>query len=59
VAAGDAFVGAFATGLAEGMSTEQAAQLGNAAAAISVTRHGAQPSLPMRKEVNEFFGGQK
>ncbi len=59
VAAGDAFVGAFATGLAEGMNTEQAAQLGNAAAAISVTRHGAQPSLPMRKEVNEFLGGQK
>ncbi len=59
VAAGDAFVGAFATGLAEGMNTEQAAQMGNAAAAISVTRHGAQPSLPMRKEVNEFLGGQK
>jgi len=59
VAAGDAFVGAFVTGLAEGMNTEQAAQMGNAAAAISVTRHGAQPSLPMRKEVNEFLGGQK
>jgi len=59
VAAGDAFVGAFATGLAEGMSVEQAVQLGNAAAAISVTRHGAQPSLPTRKEVNEFFGGRK
>lgn len=59
VAAGDAFVGAFATGLAEGMSVEQAVQLGNAAAAISVTRHGAQPSLPMRKEVNEFSGGEK
>lgn len=59
VAAGDAFVGAFATGLAEGMSVEQAVQLGNAAAAISVTRHGAQPSLPMRKEIDEFLGGQK
>lgn len=59
VAAGDAFVGAFATGLAEGMSVEQAVRLGNAAAAISVTRHGAQPSLPMRKEVNEFSGGKK
>jgi ribokinase len=59
VAAGDAFVGAFATGLAEGMSVEQAVQLGNAAAAISVTRHGAQPSLPTRKEVNEFSGGKK
>jgi ribokinase len=59
VAAGDAFVGAFATGLAESMSAEQAVQLGNAAAAISVTRHGAQPSLPMREEVKEFSGGRK
>lgn len=59
VAAGDAFVGAFATGVAEGLNIEQSVQLGNMAAAISVTRHGAQPSLPMRKEVNEFFGGLK
>lgn len=59
VAAGDAFVGAFATGLAEGLSTEQAARLGNAAAAISVTRIGAQPSLPSREEVDQFLGGQK
>jgi ribokinase len=59
VAAGDAFVGAFATGLAEGMGVEQAVQLGNVAAAISVTRYGAQPSLPMRKEVNEFPESRK
>lgn len=59
VAAGDAFVGAFATGLAEGMNIEESIQLGNVAAAISVTRQGAQPSLPMRKEINEFLGGQK
>jgi ribokinase len=59
VAAGDAFVGAFATGLAEGMSAEDAVKLGNAAAAISVTRYGAQPSLPTRKEVDEFLGSQK
>jgi ribokinase len=59
VAAGDAFVGAFAAGLAEGMSAGDAVQLGNAAAAISVTRHGAQPSLPTRKEVDEFLGGWK
>jgi len=56
VAAGDAFVGGFATGLAEGMELEAAAKLGSAAAAISVTRRGAQPSLPSRKEVNEFLG---
>ncbi len=59
VAAGDAFVGAFATGIAEGLNVDDAVKLGNAAAAISVTRHGAQPSLPTRKEVNEFLGGQK
>ena len=59
VAAGDAFVGAFATGLAEGMNIEKSIELGNVAAAISVTRQGAQPSLPMRKEINEFLGGQK
>ena len=58
VAAGDAFVGAFACGLSEGMELSEAVRLGNAAAAISVTRAGAQPSLPMREEVNEFLGGQ-
>jgi ribokinase len=56
VAAGDAFVGAFAAGLAEGMNPGRAVRLGNAAAAISVTRPGAQPSLPVRKEVDEFLG---
>jgi ribokinase len=54
VAAGDAFVGAFATGLAEGMNVEDAVRLGNAAAAISVTGHGAQPSIPGREEVELF-----
>ncbi len=58
VAAGDAFVGAFATGISEGLNIDDAVKFGNAAAAISVTRHGAQPSLPLRKEVNEFLAGQ-
>lgn len=58
VAAGDAFVGAFATGIAQGLGLEEAARLGNAAAAISVTRSGAQPSLPTRAEVDEFLGGR-
>jgi len=57
VAAGDAFVGAFAAGLAEGLAVEAAIQLGIAAAGISVTRRGAQPSLPMRSEVAEFLAG--
>ena len=59
VAAGDAFVGAFATGIAEGMSVEDAIRLGNAAAAISVTRRGAQPSLPTRADVDHFLKGEK
>jgi ribokinase len=55
VAAGDAFVGAFAVALSEGMVLEEAVSLANAAAAISVTRRGAQPSLPVRCEVEEFL----
>lgn len=58
VAAGDAFVGAFATGISEGLNIDDAVKFGNAAAAISVTRHGAQPSLPLRKEASEFLAGQ-
>lgn len=59
VAAGDAFVGAFSAGLASGMDTDEAVRLANAAAAISVTRHGAQPSLPTGQEVREFLGSLK
>ncbi len=55
VAAGDAFAGALAVGLSEGMSVENAANLASAAAAISVTRRGAQPSLPCRVEVDAFL----
>jgi ribokinase len=55
VAAGDAFVGAFAVALAEGRSAQEAAAWGNAAGAISVTRSGAQPSLPWREELEAFL----
>uniref|UniRef100_UPI0031CEE6D2 PfkB family carbohydrate kinase n=1 Tax=Herbaspirillum seropedicae TaxID=964 RepID=UPI0031CEE6D2 len=48
--AGDAFNGAFAAGLAEGMSAEEAARLATAVAAISVTRPGTAPSMPSRQE---------
>jgi ribokinase len=50
-AAGDAFNAAFAVALAEGKSDAEAGRFANAAAAISVTRAGAQPSLPTRAEV--------
>lgn len=44
--AGDAFVGAFAFGLASGMNEFDAIGLGNACAGESVTRAGAQTSFP-------------
>jgi ribokinase len=54
-AAGDCFVGALAVGLCEGKSLSTAAEFASAAAALSVTREGAQPSLPLRGEVEQFI----
>ena len=54
-AAGDAFNGALAVALGEGMSIVEAAAFANAAAAISVTRRGAQASLPDRTELDRFI----
>jgi len=51
VAAGDAFAAAFCVALAEGKSLLEAVRWGNAAGALTVTRSGAQPSLPSRFEV--------
>ena len=51
VAAGDVFNGALATALAEGRSLIEAAGWASTAAAISVTRRGAQPSIPTRDEI--------
>jgi ribokinase len=50
-AAGDAFSGALACGLARGESLLAAAQFASTAAALSVMRLGAQPSLPTAEEV--------
>ncbi|HEX3660469.1 MAG TPA: ribokinase [Acidobacteriaceae bacterium] len=54
-AAGDAFNGAFATALMRGMEPDEAARFACAAAAISVTRHGAQPSMPTNEEVLQLL----
>jgi len=54
-AAGDAFVGALAVALGDGRTLPDAAAFASAAAAISVTRIGAQPSLPGRAEVEDFL----
>ena len=51
VAAGDTFNGAFAVALAEGKSCSEAVDFAQKAAAISVTRPGAQSSVPTRKEI--------
>lgn len=54
-AAGDAFNGGLATALARGDDLASAARYACAVAAISVTRLGAQPSLPAADEVNKFL----
>lgn len=54
-AAGDAFNAAFAVALGEGKSIEEAVIFANAAGAVTVTREGAQPSLPMRVEVEQLM----
>lgn len=53
-AAGDAFNGGLAVGIAEGMEIEAAIRFGQKAAGIAVGRFGAQPSLPFRDEVERF-----
>lgn len=51
-AAGDTFVGAFAAGLARGFDEAEAIRFGQRAAALSVTRAGAQPSIPHLHELD-------
>ena len=51
VAAGDTFNGAFAVALAEGKCCKDAIAFAQKAAALSVTRPGAQSSVPFRKEI--------
>lgn len=54
-AAGDTFCGAFATSILENNDLTGAARFANAAAAISVTRLGAQPSVPSLHEIERFL----
>jgi ribokinase len=54
-AAGDAFMGALACGLAVQKSIGQALKMANAAGALATTRLGAQPSLPNRLELKRFL----
>lgn len=55
IAAGDTFNGALITALLEGYELGQAVKFAHAAGAIAVTRRGAQPSVPWRKEIDLFL----
>ncbi|MFV8205769.1 ribokinase [Enterobacter cloacae complex sp.6701988] len=58
IAAGDTFNGALVTALLEGKAMDDAIRFAHAAAAIAATRKGAQPSVPWRKEIDEFLSQQ-
>lgn len=58
-AAGDAFNGSFAAALMLGIAPEDSARFAAAAAAISVTRAGAQPSMPTLSEVQQLLDGKR
>ena len=44
-------IGGISAGLVEGMPIDDAVALGQRASALCVTRHGAQPSIPYRREI--------
>ena len=58
IAAGDTFNGALMTALLENLALDEAIRFAHAAAAIAVTRKGAQPSVPWRKEIDDFLAKQ-
>jgi len=54
-AAGDAFIGGFASALLRGDELEQAVRYANACGALATTKFGAQPSLPNKEEVERLL----
>ncbi len=54
-AAGDAFTGSLAVGLAQGKTLTKAAKFANYVAALTVTKMGAQSSMPTREAVEDFM----
>jgi ribokinase len=54
-AAGDAFIGGFASALLQNKSLEESVRYGCACGALATTKFGAQPSLPTREEVEKFI----
>ena len=59
IAAGDTFNGALITALLEEKTLPEAIRFAHAAAAIAVTRKGAQPSVPWREEIDAFLDRQR
>jgi ribokinase len=57
-AAGDVHCGALAVALVEGRPLREAVRFANAAAALSATRLGAQPSAPFRAEIDALLAGR-
>ncbi len=55
IAAGDTFNGVLLKALLDDVSLNNAIEIANAAAAIAVTRKGAQPSIPWANEIEEFL----
>ncbi|PLR68584.1 ribokinase [Bacillus sp. UMB0893] len=53
--AGDTFNGALAVSLSKGDTLEQACLFGNAAAALSVMKFGAQSGMPFKEDVEKFL----
>jgi len=58
-AAGDSFIGAFAFGLANDKDVKSSLSYASAVSAIAVTKMGAQPSLPSKKEVDDFLSSEE
>jgi ribokinase len=56
-AAGDTFIGAMAAAAREGKPVAEALRFAAAASALTVTRHGAQSSIPVRQEVERLLSG--
>ena len=54
-AAGDAFIGGFASSLLRGLDLKDAVRHANACGALAATKFGAQPSLPTKEEVETFM----
>lgn len=54
-AAGDAFIGGFASALLRGLELDEAVKHGNACGALATTKFGAQPSLPTKEETERFM----